>query len=145
MDLAASYTFAAPPTAVWNLLIDPIVVAECLPGCDRLEPIGEDQYRASLTLAVAAVSGQYTGTVAILDKRPPHSYRLVVEGTGKAGFVKGEATVELVEQNDTTIVNVKGQGQVGGLMARVGQRLLGTASKMMMDRFFGCLQERAKG
>jgi carbon monoxide dehydrogenase subunit G len=145
MDLAASYTFAAPPTAVWNLLIDPIVVAECLPGCDRLEPIGEDQYRASLTLAVAAVSGQYTGTVAILDKRPPHSYRLVVEGTGKAGFVKGEATVELVEQNDTTIVNVKGQGQVGGLMARVGQRLLGTVSKMMMDRFFGCLQERAKG
>lgn len=144
MDLAASYTFAASPATVWNLLIDPIVVAACLPGCDRLEPIGEDRYRASLTLAVAAVSGQYTGTVAILDKRPPHSYRLVVEGTGKAGFVKGEATVELVEHNDTTIVNVKGQGQVGGLMARVGQRLLGTVSKMMMDRFFGCLQERAK-
>ncbi len=145
MDLAASYTFAAAPTTVWNLLIDPAVVAACLPGCERLEPIGEDQYRASLNLAVASVSGRYAGTVAILDKRPPHSYRLVVEGTGKPGFVKGEATVELVEQDETTIVNVKGQGQVGGLIARVGQRLLGTVSKMMMDRFFGCLQERAKG
>src|ERR1700730_8826353 len=113
MDLAASYTFAASPTTVWNLLIDPAVVAACLPGCDRLEPIGEDQYRASLTLAVAAISGQYAGTISILDKRPPHSYRLLVDGSGKSGFVRGEATVELVEQGQATIVSVKGQGQVG--------------------------------
>lgn len=143
MDLSASYTFAAPAATVWNLLIDPNVVASCLPGCDRLEPIGEDRYRASLTLTVAAISGEYTGTVAILDKQAPRSYRLVVEGTGKAGFVKGEASVELTEQDGSTIVNVKGQGQVGGLIARVGQRLLGSVSKMMMDRFFACLQQRA--
>ena len=126
MDLSASYTFAAPPSTVWNLLNDMDVVASCLPGCERLEPIGEDRYRADLTLAVAAVSGRYSGTVAILDKQPPNSYRLVVEGTGKSGFVKGEATVQLVEEQGSTIVTVTGQGQVGGLIARVGQRLLGT-------------------
>jgi carbon monoxide dehydrogenase subunit G len=142
MDLSASYAFPSSAAIVWNLLIDPEVVASCLPGCDRLEPLGDDRYRAELTLAVAAVSGQYTGTVAILDKRPPHSYRLVVEGTGKAGFVKGEATVELTEEAQTTIVKVTGQGQVGGLIARVGQRLLGSVSKMMMDRFFACLEQR---
>jgi carbon monoxide dehydrogenase subunit G len=145
MDLSASYTFAAAPAVVWKLLIDPEVVAGCLPGCDRLEPIGNDRYRAELTLAVAAVSGQYTGTVAMLDQRPPHSYRLVVEGNGKPGFVKGEATVELIEQDQMTVVQVKGQGQVGGLIARVGQRLLGATSKMIIDRFFACLQRRLGG
>jgi carbon monoxide dehydrogenase subunit G len=143
MDLSASYTFAAPPAVVWNLLNDMEVVASCLPGCDRLEPMGDDLYRAELTLAVSAISGRYSGTVAILDKRPPNSYRLVVEGTGTSGFVKGEATVELVEEEASTIVKVTGQGQVGGLIARVGQRLLSTVSKMMMDRFFGCLQGKA--
>jgi hypothetical protein len=142
MDLSASYTFASSATTVWNLLIDPEVVASCLPGCDRLEPLGDDRYRAELTLAVAAISGQYTGTVAILDKRPPHSYRLVVEGAGKAGFAKGQATIELREEGETTTVSVTGQSQVGGLIARVGQRLLGAVSKMMMDRFFACLQQR---
>jgi carbon monoxide dehydrogenase subunit G len=142
MDLTASYAFASSAARVWALLIDPEVVASCLPGCERLEPLGDDRYRAELTLAVAAVSGQYTGTVAILDKRPPHSYRLVVEGTGKAGFAKGEATVELREDGETTTVSVTGQSQVGGLIARVGQRLLGAASKMMMDRFFACLQQK---
>ena len=142
MDLTASYAFASSAARVWALLIDPEVVASCLPGCERLEPLGDDRYRAELTLAVAAVSGQYTGTVAILDKRPPHSYRLVVEGTGKAGFAKGEATVELREDGETTTVSVTGQSQVGGLIARVGQRLLGAVSKMMMDRFFACLQQK---
>jgi carbon monoxide dehydrogenase subunit G len=144
MEVSASYAFAAQPAVVWDLLIDPVVVAACLPGCERLEPIGNGQYRAELRLAVAAISGQYSGVISILDKQPPRSYRIVVDGTGKPGFVKGEATVELAEQPDqTTTVNVKGRAQVGGLIARVGQRLLGSAAKLMMDRFFGCLQQKA--
>jgi hypothetical protein len=143
MDVSGSYRFAAAPAAVWALLIDPAVVGPCLPGCERLEPLGEDRYRAELMLAVASVSGQYSATVTILDKRPPQSYRLVVEASGKPGFVKGEVIIELAGETDsTTTVRVKGQGQVGGLIARVGQRLLGSVSRMMMDRFFACLQQK---
>ncbi len=96
----------------------------------------------TLRLAVAAVSGSYTGTVSMLDKKPPHSYRLVVEGKGAPGFVNGEALVELVADGNATTVRVTGRGEVGGLVARVGQRLLGSVSKMMMDRFFDGLQRR---
>src|SRR5215831_10206703 len=142
MDVNGSYTFAASPDAVWKALTDPVVIAGCLPGCDRLDPIGDDKYRAAMTVAVAAVSGSYTGTVSMLDKNPPHSYRLVVEGKGAAGFVNGEALVELVGEGASTAVRVTGSGQVGGLIARVGQRLLGSVSKMMMDRFFESLQRK---
>lgn len=144
MDVSGSYSFAAAPDAVWTLLTDPEVIAGCLPGCDRLEPLGDDRYRAALTLAVASVSGGYSGTVAMLDKNPPHSYKLVVEGHGTPGFVNGEASIELVPDGAGTTVRVTGQGQVGGLIARVGQRLLGSVSKMMMDRFFSCLQSRLR-
>jgi carbon monoxide dehydrogenase subunit G len=40
-------------------------------------------------------------------------------------------------------VEVAGDVRVGGAIARVGQRLLGGVSRMMMDRFFGCLQQKA--
>jgi carbon monoxide dehydrogenase subunit G len=143
MDINGSYGFAAAPDAVWAILTDPTVIAGCLPGCSGLESIGDERYRASLTLAVGAVSGSYTGTVSMLEQRPPHSYRLVVEGSGKGGFVKGEATVELIGDGaGATTVRITGRGEVGGLVARVGQRLLGSVSKMMMDRFFACLQAR---
>lgn len=146
MHLSGTYTFNAPIDRVWAMLNDPDVIAACLPGCERLEPLGDDRYRANLSMAVAAISGQYSGTVALLDKQPPHSYRLVVDGSGKAGFVKGEATVRLadaVARPGTTEVVVDGEGQVGGLMARVGQRLLGSVSQLMLDRFFEALGQKA--
>lgn len=136
MDLTASYTFNAPVETVWTLLTDPEVIAACLTGCDRLEPIGDDKYRASMKLAIAAISGNFDGTVAMLDKQPPHAYRLVVEGQGKPGFVKGEAAIHLSEDQQITTVSVQGHAHVGGLIARVGQRLLGSVSKTMTDRFF---------
>lgn len=142
MDISGSYAFAAAPEVVWAVLTDPGVIAGCLPGCAGLEPIGADSYRAVITVAVAAVSGEYTGTVSMLDKQPPHSYRLVVDGSGRAGFVKGEAAIALIAEGAGTTVRVSGSATVGGLIARVGQRLLGSVSKMMMDRFFACLQAR---
>ncbi len=142
MQVASSYRFEAPPAEVWALLVDPAIVAACLPGCEELQPLGDDRYRAELTLALAAVGGRYRGTVTMLDKQPARSYRLRVEGSGSPGFVKGEALIELIAEEPGTRVEVKGEAQVGGLIARVGQRLLGGASKLMMDRFFACLQQQ---
>ena len=80
------------------------------------------------------------------DKDEPAGYTLMVEGKGKPGFVNGSANVALSEADGgaRTSVAVTGKAQVGGTIARVGQRLLGGVSKMMMDRFFACLQERAR-
>lgn len=147
MQLTGRYTFDAPAATVWSLLNDPAIIAGCLPGCDHLEPLGDDRYRAKLSLTVAAISGSYTGTVAIVDKVAPDRYRLLVEGSGKAGFVKGEASVALSPLEGSagsTVVSVSGEGHVGGLMARVGQRLLGSVGQLMMDRFFACLREKAE-
>ena len=142
MDLHGTYTFDAPAARVWDLLMDTGQIAACVPGCDRLEPIGDDRYKATLTVALAAVTGTYDGTVALVDKQPPVSYRLLVDGKGRPGFVRGVSTITLEEQGAATVVHVKGQVQIGGAIARVGQRLVASVGQMMMDRFFGCLQAR---
>jgi uncharacterized protein len=140
MDITGSYTFKAPPQRVWDLLMDPAVIAGCIPGCEKLEPAGDDTYRARLTVALAAITGSYDGTVTISDKVEPSSYLLTVEGQGKPGFVKGNAQIALRADGDNTIVEVGGTVQTGGAIARLGQRLIGGVSKMMQDRFFACLQ-----
>lgn len=142
MDISGSYTFHAPPDRVWGLLMDPAAIASCIPGCDRLEPDGEDRYSATLTVALAAITGTYEGTVVITEKAPPSSYRLSVEGQGKAGFVKGNAVIALRAEGATTVVDVSGTVQTGGPIARLGQRLIANVSKMMQDRFFACLQRK---
>ena len=143
MYLNGTYTFDAPPARVWDLLMDPAVIAGCIPGCQGMEPDGEDRYKVKLTVAIAAITGGYEGTVVISDKVPPSSYRLTVEGQGKPGFAKGNSAITLRAEGEKTVVDVTGTVQTGGPIARVGQRLIGGVSKMMLDRFFACLQGKA--
>lgn len=127
MEISGSYTFAAPPARVWDLLMDPAAIAACIPGCDRLEPDGEDRYRARLTVALAAITGTYDGTVVLSEKVPPVSYRLAAEGQGRPGSVIGKAAVSLRAEGAATIVDVKAEVQTRGAIAR---------------SFFACLQSR---
>jgi carbon monoxide dehydrogenase subunit G len=140
MDIAGTYTFNAPLDRVWNLLMDPQEISSCIPGCEAFEPLGEDRYKARLNVALAAITGSYEGTVVLADKVPTTSYRLTAEGQGRPGTVKGSAAVSLRAEGNVTVVDVHGTVQAAGPVARVGQRLLGGVSKMMMDRFFACLQ-----
>ena len=142
MQIKSSQSFDAPIDRVWELLIDPDSVARCVPGCEKLEPLGDDRYWATISVRVASIGGTYQGTVAIVEKRPPNSYKLLMEGDGRSGFVKGEGAFSLTSQGEATLVELSGEVQIGGTIARFGQRLLGGVSKMMVDRFFDCLKER---
>jgi carbon monoxide dehydrogenase subunit G len=142
MDITGTYTFAAPPDKVWALMMDPAAIASCIPGCERLEPDGVDRYKAAITIGMAAITGNYEGIVTIADKVAPSSYTLMVEGQGRPGFVKGTVTIALRADGANTIVDVNGTAQTGGTIARLGQRLIGSAAKMMQDRFFACMQSK---
>jgi carbon monoxide dehydrogenase subunit G len=139
MDLQGTYTFNAPPDKVWALLMDTTAIAGCMPGCRELRDLGQDKYQAELVIAVAAITGNYGATISIENKIPPESYRLTVQGTGRTGFVKGQADVKLTPAAEGTTVNVAASADVGGAVARVGQRLIEGVAKTMMNRFFACL------
>lgn len=140
MEVTGTYTFNGSRDRVWALMLDPAAIAGCIPGCESLEPDGENRFKARITIGMAAITGTYEGVVLISDKVEPESYRLSVEGQGRPGFVKGDAAITLRVDGATTVVDVKGTVQTGGVIARLGQRLIGNASKMMQDRFFACMQ-----
>jgi uncharacterized protein len=144
VQVEGQYTINAPVERVWEYLMDPAGLQQCIPGCEKLEPRGEDSYEATLKVGVAAVKGTYQGKVSIADKEPPHRYRMLVEGSGGPGFVRGEARIELSASGDGTLVHVFGDGQVGGTVAGVGQRMLGGVAKMLMKQMFDCVKARVE-
>jgi carbon monoxide dehydrogenase subunit G len=142
VQISGSYVFQAPVARVWDLLMDTDAIAACVPGCQELTPIGNDRYRAKLSVAISAVTGNYDATIALEEKTPPHGYTLRVDGQGRPGFVKGVSRVQLVDQDGSTRVEVTADVQAGGAIARVGQRLLEGVGRTMMNRFFACLGSR---
>jgi len=136
MKLLATRVFQAPPEKVFAALVDPAVLQKCVEGCEEMQKTGEDHYQAKLKIGVAGIKGNYTGTVFIEDKNPPHSFTLRVAGNGTPGWVKGSAKILISPTAEGSDLQCDSDGQVGGLIASVGSRLVEAAGKKMLDQFF---------
>ena len=142
MKVQGTYKFEAPVEKIWSALQSPDVLSNCIPGCEKFDPEGENSYLLSMKIKVASVTGQYTGKVSIKDISFPDQYTMEVEGKGSGGTVKATGVLHFSESNGLTTVNVEGEARVSGIVARVGQRIIGGASKMLMNQFFGCLTDK---
>jgi carbon monoxide dehydrogenase subunit G len=141
MKLEGSYEMTAPREKVWDAFLDPERVRQAIPGCEKLEPLGNDEFRATMKVGVAAVKGTFEGKVRLADKKHPDSYRLAAEGSGAPGFVRADTVITFTDVPNGTQVSYTSEVQVGGLIAGVGQRMLGGVSKMLADQFFNRMRE----
>jgi carbon monoxide dehydrogenase subunit G len=137
MKIEGSYEFNAPREKVWQVLQDPQIMAQCLPGCESMIEVGPDQYDANVKVGIAAVKGSYKAKVRIAEKQAPSHYVLSGEGSGGPGFMQGDLVIDL-EENAAggTTVKYATDAKIGGLIAGVGQRMLGGIGKMLVDQFF---------
>lgn len=142
MKIEGTYHVAAPRELVYEILRDPKALQECIPGCQELTLEETGRYRAKLQIGIAAIRGSFAGHVQIAEEQPPTSYRLIIDGSGGPGFAKGSAVVTLTEVESGTRVDVDGDGQVGGMIAAVGQRVLLPAARSLMNQFFTCMQTK---
>jgi carbon monoxide dehydrogenase subunit G len=141
MKLEGTNMLAAPIETVWRTINDPEALRRCTPGLKELKEIEPDRYEATLNVGIAAVKGTYKGTLRITDKQAPSHYKLILEGSGGTGFMKGEGIVDLEPQGEGTLLKWTGDMQIGGLIAGVGQRMLGGVGKMLIGQFFKCLEQ----
>ncbi len=110
------------------------------PGRAELETVGEHEYAGEIDVGVSAVKGVYKGKVKLEDLRPPEHYRMIVDGKGKQGFVKGSGTLDLEEQGGKTVLKYAGDAQIGGPLASVGQRMIEGVAKTMTAQFFTAME-----
>ena len=140
MRLSGSYEFDSPAAGVWAALTDPKSLAGCIQGCESLESVGNNEYTAVMNVGIGPIRGKYNAKVAMANLNPNRSFQLTIQGNGPLGFADGHADITLEDHQGKTTVRVDADSQVGGAVARVGQRLMETVAKTMMDQFFNCLQ-----
>ena len=142
MDVSGSYTLYVPRSRVWEALLDPTVLRRVVPGCETLERAEDGSFRGSVRIGIAAVKGEYHGTLRLVDPRPPEACTIVADGTGARGIIHGESTIHLaaVDEN-TTVVTYTGKAQLGGPIASVGARVVGAASTVLIRSMFAALAD----
>ena len=141
MKIEGEYIFDGPREAVWEIVRDPDVLATALPGTQSLEQISENEYQGEMQVRIGPVGGLFSGRVVISNEIPPESLTMTVEGKGKPGFVKGTGNVQLLPQEDQTLMKYQGDMEVGGRLASVGQRMMDSVSKSLLKQGMDSLNQ----
>src|SRR6185369_3928126 len=138
MEMSAEQMIAASQQQTWDALNDPAMLKQCVPGCESIDPIGDNEFQVLMVARVGPVSAKFKGKLTLSDIKPPNSYSLAFEGQGgPAGFAKGSANVRLESvEGDKTRLGYDVKASVGGKLAQIGSRLVDAAAKKVADDFF---------
>src|SRR6202163_3658255 len=143
MEMSGSRTVPADIETTWRALNDPEVLKACIPGCESVERVSDNEYRLTMTARVGPVSARFTGRIVLADIVAPTSYTLSFEGQGgAAGFAKGEARVTLTANEPGTRIDYQVKSQVGGKLAQIGSPLGDGAAAKVADDFFARFVDR---
>ena len=145
MKISGNYSFDAAPNVVWERLLSPEVLRHCIPGCKEFVVVDDSHYRVSMSVGIGMIRGDYSAEVELTEREHESSVRMIVSGKGSGGSIRGDGRLSLSAANGGTAVALDGDAQVTGVVARVGQRLLSSASRKLMDQYFACLKSQIDG
>ncbi|WP_397473531.1 carbon monoxide dehydrogenase subunit G [Pusillimonas sp.] len=140
MELLGQQLISADRQTVWAALNDPEILVQCIPGCEEITRVSENQLQVRLMVKMGPVRSRFAGTLTLEDIVPPESCSLVFEGTGAAGFAKGGAQVVLTSQGAQTHLDYTAKASVGGKLGQIGGRLIESSARKMSDEFFSAFQ-----
>ena len=144
MKISGEFTVNAPKQKVWETLNDVEALGSMIPGAKGLKEAGADEYTANMDIGIGPIRASFAGRVKIEERDEPNSYTLKVDGNSRHGWMKGTGRVELEEIDaESTLVKADGDIQTGGMIARVGQRMLPGVSKQLMGVFFNNVEKAA--
>ncbi len=146
MNVSGSAVLHAPRDRVWAALQNPAVLVRTIPGCQQLEQVGPDSYRATVTAGVASIKGTYAGEVRLTDQSEPDSFVLHATGAGAPGTVNADVRVNLADADGgATRLDYDADAVVGGVIGGVGQRMLAGVAKKTAGEFFAAVDDVLTG
>ena len=122
MELKDEVRIAASRDRVYEALNDPEVLKQCIPGCEELLKHSDTELEAKVLLKIGPVKARFGGKVTLDPAGAPERFSLTGEGNGgAAGFAKGGADVELVEEGSETLLRYEARADIGGKLAQARQ------------------------
>ncbi|MBP2705689.1 carbon monoxide dehydrogenase subunit G [Microbispora sp. RL4-1S] len=144
MKVVGSALLGVERKRVWDALQDPAVLVRTIPGCQRLEAVGDDVYAMTVTAGVASIKGVYQGEIVLAEPEEPRRFTLRARGQGAPGTVEATVSVRLSEAEGGTRVEYDADAVVGGMIGGVGQRLLGSVAKRTAGEFFAAVERHLR-
>lgn len=145
MKLDGRIEIAAPARQVWDLVIDPLTLASCVPGVRDVRRVDDRTFEGSITASVGPMDGDFTFTSVITRATFPGDLAVELVGTDSRTKSRLEATVTAGLGEDgsaATVLTYHGDVKVKGRLAILGEMILRATASMMIGQVTACLKAR---
>ncbi|MDQ4140584.1 MAG: carbon monoxide dehydrogenase subunit G [Bacteroidota bacterium] len=142
MLLTGKKVLNAPPAKVWEKLMDTDTLARIMPGISTIERIGENSFISTVQIKLGPVNGSFSGNMQLEDITEQKGFTIKVQQTSKVGNANAAVKVYLfpVDENRTEL-EFNGDVKLSGLLAGMGQRVIGGVSSTLTNQFFTNLEK----
>lgn len=143
MEIANSFTVAAPPDRVYDFLLDVNNVVRCVPGAELAEVVDPDTFRGKVKIKVGPVTVSYNGTARITERdAAARSATLRAEGREAAGSGSANATTTMSVREDgsASVVTLATDFTVVGRIAQFGRGIMEDVSRQLVGQMAECIR-----
>ena len=141
MQLTGNQIVNAVPSRVWQMLMDPNSLAKVVPGISRLEKLSENSFKSILNIKIGPVSGTFSGNLQLEDIVEQKSFTLKAQQNSKIGNANAAVKINLDPVDDKqTEVMFDGDVKLSGVLASMGQRVIGGVANTLTKQFFNNLE-----
>lgn len=142
MQLTGRHAFNATVATLWTKLMDTDTLARIVPGISRLEQTGEHTFKSFIDIKMGLVNGSFTGDLRLENITEFKSFTLNLHQSSNIGKANGIINIELIPVDDNqTEISFDGDIKLAGLLATMGQRVLGSVAKTLSKKFFANLEK----
>jgi carbon monoxide dehydrogenase subunit G len=135
MRLTGDRRFLAPRAMVFVAIHDPAVLLACIPGCEAVEQVAPEEYRARIVIRLPGIAGAWALNVRVADAVPPARCRLEGRIEGTSGTVAGEARLELEDEPDGgSRLDYVAAARIEGPLAWLDTALIERLARTILDQ-----------
>jgi carbon monoxide dehydrogenase subunit G len=138
MLIEEKFSVKAPIQKVWDFLLNPKTIGTCIPGCEQIEAIDENNFMTTVKVKVGPFSMRFRFKTAIKEKTPPFFVRTIGEGdeSDKKGHFKQETKINFKTLSDNeTEISYRSEVMVVGRLATFGERIMRAKAKQLGKEF----------
>jgi carbon monoxide dehydrogenase subunit G len=136
MKFEQTVALPADPARVWDFVMDVRAVADCIPGIENVESLGDDRYRMTVKVKVGPIALALQSEIAIVERdTASRTARIRLDAADKrvGGAVKATMAMRLEPAAEGTALVVETDAQVMGRIGDFGQPMIRKKADQMLQ------------
>ena len=141
MKLNGTHKFKAKSSQVFNAILNPGVLQDCIPGCESVELLDSTRLQANITTPLPGLKGPIGIVIQMTQRQDPNLLVLEVKRQGHGGSINAVSRINIADEADGALLTYDASAELEGPIAIANNPIGQGITKNSLKSFFEKLEK----